>query len=189
MHLNFSEGYWTQKQVTVAHPYRFAEAPDFTQEQNCIRSATNPNHPEGYDNVSIMSREAYKAGATVTVRCSFAGLGCPEIMVMEDLTACEDGSMRYGTGFEIALYENGINVWRHDRENGKCSWYQRLGVEFPVKEHSVHILTTRVLKNMLEITLNGQKTLLYTPDLPEKFYLGVTACEGVVYIYDMEITP
>ena len=174
--------------MCVAHTHRFAETPDFVQEQDHIRCAANPNHPEGYDNVSLMTRKPYSVGATITMHCSFEGLGCPEIMIIEDLEDC-NGTMRYGAGFEIALYENGFNVWRHYCENRQCSWHQRLGVEYPVADNTIHTLTARILENMLEITLNGQKTLLHTPDLPETFYLGVTACEGIARIYDLEINP
>lgn len=188
MYITFLKDSGWERQMCLAHTYRFDETPAFTQEQDHIRSAANPNHPEGFDNVSLLTRETCGVGAAITMRCSFTGLGCPEIMIIEDLAEC-GGAMRYGAGFEIALYENGFNVWRHYCENGQCAWHQRLGVEYPVAEDTVHTLTVRILENMLEITLNGQKTLLHTPDLPEKFHLGVTACEGIARIYDLEINP
>ena len=173
--------------MRLAHTYRFVETPDFTQEETCIRSAENPDHPEGFDNISLLTPNSYSAGVTATMRCSFEGLGCPEILLVFDPETDENGKLRYGACFEIVVYENGINVWRHYREKGECFWHQRLGVEYPVAENTVHTLTVTVLSDMLEITLDGQKNLLHTEDIPETFYLGLTACEGIARLYDFEI--
>ncbi len=187
MHIDFSRGKWSEEKIMTAYTFRFSQTPQFTQEQDHVRTAVNPQHPEGFDNISLLSKERYRAGASATVRCSFAGSGCPQIILVEKPEVCEDGVVRYGACFEIALYENGVNVWRHYRENGECFWHQRLGVEYPVAEDTVHTLTVRVLEDVLEITLNGQKTILRTEDLPETFHFGLTACEGIARIYDWQI--
>ena len=100
---------------------------------------------------------------------------------------CPDGVTRYGACFEIVLYKNGINVWRHYRENGECSWVQRLGVEYPVAENQIHTLKLQVEKDQFVIWLNGQKNILYVEDIPSKFHIGLTACEGIARLYDLEI--
>lgn len=187
MRIDFSGGSGWEDRLMTAYTFRFVQTPAFTQEQDHIRTAENPAHPEGYDNISLLSKETYRAGASVTMHCAFEGLGCPQIIIVETVERCSDGAMRYGACFEVSLYENGINVWRHYRENGECTWHQRLGVEYPVAENCVHALTVRVLTDMLEITLNGQKTLLRTEDLPEHFHLGLTACEGIARVYDLKI--
>ena len=187
MFISFSEGSGWKNQMRLAHTYRFDETPDFIQEQDHIRSAKNPAHPEGFDNISLLTADTYSAGATATLRCGFEGLGCPEILLVMDPETDGNGRLRYGACFEIALYENGVNVWRHYRENGECFWHQRLGVEHPVAEDTVHTLTVRVLEDMLEITLNGQRTILRTEDLPDTFHFGLTACEGIVRIYDWQV--
>ena len=187
MYIDFSRGKWTEDRVMTAYTFRFTETPPFTQENDHIRSEVNPAHPEGFDNISLLTREPYAAGITVTARCSFEGLGCPEIILVEQPEVCEDGAVRYGACFEVVLYKNGINVWRHYRENGKCFWHQRLGVEYPVAENTVHTLRVQVKTEELIIWLNGQKTILHTEDIPKNFYVGLTACEGIARLYDFEI--
>lgn len=186
MYIDFSKGKWTEDQIVTAYTYRFEQTPPFTQEQDCIRTAVNPQHPEGFDSISLLTRDTYTAGVTVTAHCSFAGTGCPEIMIVPEIDAC-DGVMRYGACFEVVLYENGINVWRHYREKGECFWHQRLGVEYPVAENTVHELKVQILQEELHIWLNGQKTVLRTEDLPEQFHLGLTGCEGITRLYDLKI--
>lgn len=187
MRVEFSKGSGWEDRLLTAYTFRFAETPLFTQEQDHIRTAENPAHPEGYDNISLLSKETYTAGATVTMHCAFEGLGCPQIILVENVEQCADGALRYGACFEVSLYENGFNVWRHYRENGECSWHQRLGVEYPVAENTVHELNVCVQENMLEIILNGQRTILRTEDIPERFHLGLTACEGIARVYDLQI--
>lgn len=187
MYIDFSKGRWSEEKVMTAYTFRFTETPPFIQEQDHIRSGVNPDHPEGFDNISLLTRDTYTAGVTVTARCGFQGTGCPEILLVPEAELCPDGATRYGACFEIVLYENGINVWRHYRENGECFWHQRLGVEYPVAEDAVHELRVQALKDELIIWLNGQKTILHTEDIPPKFHIGLTACEGIARLYDLKI--
>lgn len=187
MQICFAKDSWTEIEFTTAYSFRFVETPRFTQEPDHVRTAVNPNHREGYDNISLLTKEKYTAGATGTIHCGFEGLGCPEIIIAEKMEACEDGAMRYGACFEIVLWKNGINVWRHYREEGKCSWHLRMGLEYPVAENAIHELRVKVEKDALVIWLNGQKTTLRTEDLPETFHMGLTACEGIAKIYDWTV--
>ena len=187
MYIDFSKGKWSEDQIMTAYTFRFTQTPPFVQEQDHIRSGVNPAHPEGFDNISILTRDTYTAGVTVTAHCGFSGTGCPEILLVPEPEKCPDGAIRYGACFEIVLYENGINVWRHYRENGECTWHQRLGVEYPVSADTVHELKVQVLKDELHIWLNGQKNILHTEDIFENFRLGLTACEGIARVYDWKI--
>ena len=187
MQINFSKDSGWQYQLQTVYTFRFKETPPFIQEEDHIRSGVNPAHPEGFDNVSVLTPKVYAPGVTITARCSFEGLGCPEIILVPEPEICPDGATRYGACFEIVLYENGINVWRHYRENGECFWHQRLGVEYPVAADAVHELKVQVLKDELHIWLNGQKNILHTEDIFENFHLGLTACEGITRLYDWDI--
>lgn len=187
MNYNFSEGCWTQKELAVAYSFRFTETPDFVQHEDCIGSGVNENHREGFDNVSLLTRDAFGVGAQATIRCAFEGMGCPEIIIVEKMEACEDGAVRYGACFEIVLYKNGLNVWRHYREDGKCSWHKRLGLEFSVSENEVHELSAQIKENYLVVTIDNKRFTLRVDDLPSSFHLGITACEGIARIYEMQI--
>ena len=187
MQINFSKDSNWQYQLRTVYTYRFKEIPPFIQENDHIRSGINPNHPEGFDNISLITPKTYTPGVTVTARCGFEGLGCPEIILVPEPEICPDGATRYGACFEIVLYKNGINVWRHYRENGECSWVQRLGVAYPVAENEIHTLKLQVEKDQFIIWLNGQKNILHTEDIPETFHIGLTACEGIARLYDLKI--
>lgn len=187
MKIDFSENCWTEDAITTAYSFRFAETPRFTQEKDHIRTAPNPDHQEGYDNVSLMTRDTYSPKVSMTIHCSFEGLGCPEFVLAETLETCEDGIVRYGNCYEIALWQYGYNVWKYFWENGKVAWQKLLGVWYPVAEHTVHELKVTVLPQDLEFVLDGQTTRLHIEDLPSRFHIGLSGCEGLTRIYDWEI--
>ena len=189
MDISFAKGSNWQEHLFTAYSFRFTETPVFTQLNDCITTAVNPEHREGFDNISLLSKERYTLGVTATLRCAFDGLGCPEIILVEEPEQCEDGAIRYGDCFEIVPWKNGMNIWRHYRENdGCCHWHLRLWLTFPVAENDIHELTVQVLDKQLHITLDGQKTILRTEDLPNRFHIGVTGCEGIARLYSLKIT-
>ena len=187
MNIDFIKGQWTEDEITTAYSFRFTQTPKFTQEDDCIRTAVNENYWDGFDNISLLSKKKYSAGVKATLRCSFEGRGCPEIIIAENMETCEDGAIRYGACFEMVLYKNGVNIWRHYRENGKCFWHKRLSLEYPVAENQIHELTLQVLPQNLVFTLDGQKTTLRTEDLPQSFHMGLTGCEGITRFYSLKI--
>ena len=186
MEISFAKGSDWRKQLTQAYTFRFAQTPEFTQEDAYITTAVNPNHPEGFDNISLLTREPCTFGATATLHCGFDGEGCPEILIVPEPELCDDGVVRFGSCFEVVLWKNGVNVWRHYRDES-YHWQLRMGLTFPVAEGAVHELTVQVLENQLTITLNGQKMILRTEDLPEHFHMGVSACEGIARLYDLKL--
>lgn len=185
MKVSFKKDLWSEKDLLTAYSFRFTETPLFTQEDDHIATCVNQNHREGFDNISLLTPIRFTYGAKATLRCAFEGLGCPEIILVPEMEQCEDGAIRYGACFEVVLWKSGINVWRHYREKEKCFWHKRLGMTFSNEENKMHELSLLVKEQELEITLNGQKTTLRTEDIPERFYLGVTGCEGIVRLYDL----
>lgn len=182
---SFASGAWNRDEFTVAYSHRFTETPAFTQMEDCIASAVNPGHREGFDNISLLTKETFGVGAKAEIHCSFEGLGCPEIIVVETPELCDDGAVRYGACFEAVLYKGGLNIWRHYREDGCCFWHKRLGLEYEVAENVQHTLSVEVGEQKLILCVDGQRTILRTEDLPERFHWGITVCEGIARVYDM----
>lgn len=181
---NFAKDCWKLDELTVAYSFRFTETPQFVQHEDCIGSGVNSDHREGY-NISLLTKDSYGAGAKASIRCAFEEMGCPEIIIVEKLEDCDDGAVRYGACFEIVLYKNGLNVWRHYREDGRCFWHKRLGLEFSVAENVIHELTAQIKEKELVVVIDGKRFTLRVEDFPEKFHLGITVCEGIASVYDM----
>ena len=186
--INFAHEIWKQA-LMKAYSFRFTETPDFAQQDGYITTSANPGHREGFDNISLLSPERYTMGVRAKVRCAFDGLGCPEIIIVEKTEDCPDGAVRYGACFEVVLWKNGVNVWRHymDEADHRCYWHKRLGLTMPVTEGDIHTLEVEILRNYIQFSVDGVSIKLRTEDLPEHFHVGLTACEGIVRFYDMEI--
>ena len=186
--ISFANEGWKQE-FTQAYSFRFTETPDFTQYSDCISTAVNKNHREGFDNISLLSKEKYTKGVKAKLRCAFDGLGCPEIIIVERADNCEDGAVRYGACFEVVLWKNGVNVWRHymDDEDHRCYWHKRLGLTMPVAEKDIHDLEVEIIENYILFSVDGVGIKLRTEDLPESFHVGITACEGIARLYEMQI--
>ncbi len=185
--INFSSKNKITDDLFTAYTFRYTQAPEFSQHGDYIATDVNPSHPEGFDNISLLTHERYSTGVKVSLTCEFEGLGCPEIIIVPETEECRDGVIRYGACFEIVLYKDGINVWRHYRNDGKCSWHKRLGLDFSVSENEKHTLFAEIREKYLYIEVDGKKAQLRTDDLPESFHIGLTACEGIVRLYNMTI--
>ena len=184
--ISFGTPEWNSELIT-AYSFRFTENPKFTQKNGYITTVVNKEHPEGFDNISLLSKEKHTVGVKATLRCAFEDLGCPEIIIVPEAEDCPDGEIRYGACFEIVLWKNGVNVWRHYRDGGRCHWHLRLGDTFNVTENDIHTLTVTVEENYIVYDVDGKQTKLRVEDLPESFYIGVTACEGIVRLYDYTV--
>ena len=183
----FGKGQWSKDEFIQAYSFRFTETPDFTQTEEAIESAVNPTHKEGFDNISLLTKETFGTGAKAAIECAFEGKGCPEIILVEKPETCQDGATRYGACFEVVLHEGGVNVWRHYREDGKCFWHKRLGIVYPVSHHEKHRLEVEVKEKYLTISIDGQNNFLRVDDLFEHYHFGITVCEGIARVYSMEI--
>ena len=184
---SFANESWRDELVR-AYSFRFTEDPDFKQKDDHITTAVNPQHREGFDNISLFSDKVYSCGVKASLKCSFDALGCPEIIIVKKPEKCEDGVIRYGECFEVVLWKNGVNVWRHFMDDDhKCSWHKRLGLTTPVSEKDIHELNVEVKENYISFSVDGVRAELRTEDLFDSFYIGVTACEGIVRLYDFSI--
>lgn len=184
----FNNSDW-KKDLLQAYTFRYKEAPAFVQCADHITTSVNPNHPEGFDNISLLFPETFSVGAKAKLRCSFDAMGCPEIILVEKPEKCEDGVVRYGACFEIVLYKDGVNIWRHymDEPGHKCYWHLRVGLHTPVTEKDIHELNVEIIRDYIIFRVDdGVGVRLRTEDLPEKFYVGLTACEGIVRLYELQ---
>lgn len=186
--IDFRNTDWKKESLVTAYYYfKGTETPEFTQQEDCITTCVNPRFSCGYDDISLLTTKQYGAGVEITLTCAFEGRGCPEIIFVEDLKRHTDGSFRYGPCFEVVLYKDGLNVWHHFLDDGS-RWHKRLGLLFPVAEKEKHVLRVKVVEKTLLIQMDDQEITLRIEDLPEKFHVGLTACEGIVRLYEMTIT-
>ena len=186
MKIDFSQGSWSGGELGYAYSYRFEETPVFLQKPDCIENRENPGATYGFDNISLLTRETFRPGVTISTRCAFEDLGAPLLVLAPWVEADARGVTRYGDYIEIVLWKNGVNVWRMWMKDGQVTWKQLLGVDFCVAESEIHTLSVTVNADSLEITADDRKIFLAVEELYPEFHVGLNACEGINRFYDFE---
>lgn len=187
MNWNFSRGQWSMDGLTYAYTYRFPETPVFRQLDDCILNSENGSQEQGFDNITLLTKEKCLYGTRIETKCSFDHFGAPLVTIAENIIPDENGNMRFGNYIEVVLYEKGVNVWRMYYKEGKVTWDWLLSVEFPLEEKKIHTLSVEILKSKLAILVNERKMTLHVNDMYPSFHVGINACEGINRFYSMEI--
>ena len=190
MKLDFSRGGWATGDFVYAYSYRFPGAPEFIQQDDCVENRPDDTGAFGCDwnNISLLTKDAYSVGTRIETRCAFTGLGAP-LIVIADRMYEDEGTRKYGDYIEIVLYKNGINIWRMHMDDAKnVTWNKELGVEFPVSEEEIHTLSAEISENGITAITDGKKIFWRCADLYRTFHLGIDACEGLNRFYDIEVT-
>ena len=189
MQWNFAKGAWDSQLLTHAACYRFPQAPIFHQDDDCIRSGEDPTMADGYDYVTLLTREKLTPGVKLTTHVTFEGLAAPLVVLAKDLYE-EDGVMRYGDYLETVIWKNGLNVWElWQQEPRVVQWHRLLGLDFSLDGSQMHELSVEVQPDRFEITLDGHGISLLCKAIFPSFHFGITGCEGTCRFYDMKIEP
>ena len=188
MNISFTKGNW-EHFFDYAYTWRFPEKPKFLQEENCIVNVKGDtfDHYGGYGFTSILLKEPYGPGTKVTFTASFENSGAPLLVIAEALDRDDQGVLRFGNYQEVVLWKNGVNVWDFLMENGEIKIEWLLRNEFPLEPGTPHTITVELETQRLKIRLREHFFELQVPRLPEKAYIGITACEGLNRFYQLEI--
>lgn len=170
--------------LSYAYSWRFEETPEFTRGERCIENKADPSGPAGYEWITLLTREKYPAGTTVSASCSFEGDAAPLLVLARDTETDQRGVIRYGEYLEVVLWKNGINVWQMHTADRVVTWKKLLGAEFSAAEGKIHTVTVRTRSDGITVEACGQKLHLYIPDFYSTFHAGINACEGICRFYD-----
>lgn len=163
--------------------------PVFKTESDCIKNAVGEAEND-YEYISILTKERYPRGTKITTTCSFESFGAPLIVVSDDIKF--DGEVnRYGHHFEAVAYEEGCNLWRivpwPERTRRPIYTVRAFYLPQAVASNSKIKLSVEIGDTTVNVTLNGESFVYETPEIPEKFHVGITACEGINRFYDLSI--
>jgi len=208
--ISFLPGGWESAGLEYAYSWRFPGEPVFRQEADCIANSASPEGPGGFDYVGFLLPGEFSVGARVEARCSFEGLAAPMLTLVDRMETDERGVLRTLDFYEAVIWRNGLNIWRHHTAGRNTTHYKALGAGFPLAEGQVHTLSLEMApqaanpdedgaaadggeapakssdKRMV-LTVDGIKLDLFIDDLPERFRLGYSACEGVCRLYDIAV--
>ncbi len=183
--INFTKGNW-EDSLIYGYTYRWDVTPKVIQEEDCVVNAVNKEFEQGFENISLMTKEKYSAGTRITTTCSYEKAAAP-LFVIADRYYEEDGLFRYGDYLEVVLYENGINVWRMYLKDRTVTYDLLMSNEFHVSESERHTFSVEMLEDAIRIEMEGRKMLLRIDNMYKDFHVGVNMCEGICKFYDFTI--
>lgn len=179
----FSKGGWNQSDFQYVYSPKFAPTPRFVQEDGCLVNRGDPATGH-YDYVSMVTARKFRAGTVLSTRCSFVKYGAPLIVLTNDIRKGKNGELRYGRHMEIVAYEGGVNVWSLEPLANDVHPTNLLRQKFSVSAGKIIHLTVCPQKGKLDISLDGNSFSVKADCVPDEFYAGITACEGINRFYD-----
>ena len=187
---NFAKGQWDNSELIPAYSPACFDRADFAQENNCLVNREGKSL-FGYEYISLTESVKRKTGVVATLQCSFEKFGAPLIVFSNDLPVNEKGERIYGEHFEVVAYEEGINVWKvipwPERVERPIKPFLLSDKKFPIKGNTMIEIKVEILADRLKMWVNGEYLETQVEGLPEEFYIGFTACEGINRFYTFEI--
>lgn len=187
---NFAKGEWSRNDFFSIYSPACVDRAEFEQEDGCVVNREGKSL-FGYEYISLMDKSKRKVGVIATLKCSFEKFGAPLIVFCNDMSINEKGEKIYGEHYEIVAYEKGINVWKiipwPERVERPVKPFLLDKKEFPIAGNTMVEIKVEVLADRLKMWVNGEYLETQVEGLPDEFYIGFTACEGINRFYTFEI--
>lgn len=186
MDIKLTKGNW-EDHLFHAYTLRFPFTPKLIQEQDCIRNGTNSDMEDGFDYTSLLTKERYPYQTTIAATCSFENFGAPLLLFTDKVQPDEEGNLWYGGCYEIVLFEEGINVWKHFMVGNEVRWVKLFFADFPVDRNEKYTISATLLEEGMEFAVNERKFFLRIENIPAQMHVGFTACEDINRFYDFSV--
>ena len=187
MHIDFSRGKWEDMPLTYAYPVRFHDTPRFTQKDDCVESKEDPSATYGFENIPVLTCEKFGVGTKITIVCEFEKLGAPLLTLAEGLFEDKNGNLRYSEYYEMVIYKDGVNIWRHYTKDEKPAWHLVLGAQFTLSDEVRHTFGLTIRENYFDLFIDEKNISLRINDMAPGYHVGPTSCEGINRFYTLNV--
>jgi hypothetical protein len=191
----FTAGNWNRADwVRVKYP-QGEHFGDWVQEDRCIANRVPENAtPEELEGKrapetcsSMVYKEKLKGDVAVTSTIAFAHKMAPLVLLAPDLSENAKAQKECAERFEIVVFNEGVNVWRHSLKDGKLTYRKAAFASFRLEKDTPYTLEVKKTGKTLTVSVAGH-TFGYIDDaLPDACYVGITGCEGLNRFYDFRV--
>ncbi len=196
----FARGKWNPSEWRRLKSARWTHAGGWVQQDRCIANEVPADAtpedmlerraPETYS--SMLWQQQLTGPVTVASRMEFTDRMAPLIVFAADPEPAAAGIPEYREHWEIVLFDEGINVWHHQRdENNRPVFYLQAflrGRFAPGVIHDLQVpLTPRGERGEMRVRCGDYEFGFESAALPLDFFAGITGCEGVNYFYDFRV--
>ncbi|MBE6381204.1 MAG: hypothetical protein E7047_09785 [Lentisphaerae bacterium] len=195
----FVPGGWNKADFIEVKSSRWPNINHFKQESThivniCPVDATpqemlSKRAPETY--AAMIYKNPITGNSEIKAEMSFDYRMAPSIVIAEKPGTNADGYPEFRTHYEIVLFDQGINVWRHWFKDGKQVWRKvgYLNAKFlPNVKYELEVEIKFTGRGpVMEVSVGDKKFGFIDDLLPREYYAGIVACEGVNRFYEFEI--
>ena len=193
---NFANGV-DENELFYAYSPQSRTSNKFICENGYIRNSEMPIE-EGakrgyhdYEHISLLTKEKYGEGTTITLDCDFKEMGAPLILLTNELISLK-GLQSYDRHIEVVVYDKGINVWdivyAPDKPERRFIAPKKIAFKtFNIENGERVTVSTKILNGALYIECKGEELTVEIPNLDKELYVGLTACEGINKFYSLKI--
>ena len=197
--ISFKPGAWSSNDWVIVKSPRCTYVHGFVQkedgiENECPDVSGEEIHKKHFNDVysAMVLKDRVEVEQTVSSMMSFDWRMAPLIVLVENLDNSETAVPTLGDHWEIVLYAEGLNVWRHSTKNGKPFVYRTAYLAVPFNKgtrYNLEVNVVKTSKGMKEMIVKcgGHQFGYVDNDLPDSFYVGIIGCEGRNRFYDFKI--
>ena len=197
--ISFKPGEWNPNDWVIVKSPRCTYVHGFVQkedgiENECPDVSGEEIHKKHFNDVysAMVLRDRAEVGQTVSSTMSFDWRMAPLIVLVENLDKSKAVVPTLGDHWEIVLYAEGLNVWRHSTKDGKPFVYRTAYLKVPFNKgvrYNLEVNVVKTSKGMKEIVVKcgGHQFGYVDNDLPDSFYVGIIGCEGRNRFYDFKV--
>ena len=196
---SFVKGGWDPNDWTLVKSPRWDHFGGWVQKDGHIENET-PAGATAESMISARAAETYSSmvlkkqiegAVTITSTMDFAYRMAPLIVITPEFGKDAKGRAEHREHFEIVIFDEGVNVWHHYYKDGKPFWkkaaYSKFLLKPNVKYEVKAKIATTARGKMLSVFVGDEEFGYIDDSLPDKFYVGITGCEGVNRFYDFSI--
>jgi hypothetical protein len=191
----FTAGNWNQPDwVRVKYP-QGEHFGSWVQQEGCIANAV-PSNATAEELQGRLAAETYSCmvykeritgDVSVASTMSFAYKMAPLILLTPAISENAKGQKQCSERFEIVIFDEGVNVWRHFVKDGTLTYRKAAFASFRLEKDTKYRLEVKKTGKTLTVSVAGH-TFGYIDDaLPESFFVGITGCEGLNRFYDFSL--
>ena len=200
--IDFSDGQWNRREFFEVRNDDWDRGAPVVQKPDCIMNANNPSwsdeelfkHHQIDVFSSLVLTNRFRGDVTFSSRMSFDHRMAPALVIAGELGADSQGRLAFRDIYEIVLFDEGLNVWRHRRPNGGKSEIEKVAyAKHGYKKHTQYELQVVVkrkrshggrLTTDVEVSSDGVSVGFRDETVPEVFRIGLIGSEGRCRFYD-----
>lgn len=194
----FAKGKWDPSQWFEVKSMNFKQSRGMVQQDDHIMNEVPDlsdeelyaKHKQNLYSCLILNRK-FTLPCIISSSMSFDHRMAPLIVIAPEFGKNAAGQREQRDHFEIVLFDQGLNIWRHSFENGKPSYYLAGYLTTGFQPKTRYDLQVKIFKNrygkQLEVTCGGHCFAIRDNSLPDTFYAGIIGCEGRNRFYDFGV--